>query len=98
MTQGPLLIKVRRITIGGTGQPGDHSPGSTMPGLVARVDRDRLGDLDEMCRNRWIAPGRRASTMLHGIVLEDDSGIPDPPGEGNAPAPEITLEMMQRDQ
>jgi phospholipase C len=98
MTKGPLLIRVRRITVGETDQPGDHSPSGALPGPAARVDWDRLGDLDEMRRNRWITPGLNASTMLHGTVLEDDSGIPDPPGGGIAPAPEITLELMQRDQ
>jgi phospholipase C len=97
MTAGPLLIRVSGITVGGTDQPGDHSPGGGMPGPIAQVDRDRLSDLDEMRRNRWIAPGPSASTVLHGAVTEDDSGIPDPVG-GTAPASEITLELMQRDQ
>ncbi|MDK1376793.1 MULTISPECIES: alkaline phosphatase family protein [unclassified Sinorhizobium] len=98
MTEGPLLIKIRRITVGETDQPGDHSPSGIMPGPLARVGQDRISDLDEMRRSKWIAPGFSASAVLHGTALEDDSGIPDPLGGGSGPAAEITLELMQRDQ
>ncbi len=60
MTKGPLLIKIRRVTVGQTDQPGDHPAGGALPGPVPRVDWDRIGDLDGLRRNRWIAPGRSA--------------------------------------
>jgi phospholipase C len=93
-TDGPIVIKVERITVGGTDQPGDHPTGSTGGGSPRLINWDRLRDREALRVRGRIEPGPRTSVRRAPIGQPDETLLDPEISGGTADAPEITMELL----